>query len=175
MTIPPTLQFPSNFRSVREDNKVFPLFLFFSFLYLTPIHPSFKAFPVFNARIKITTFCLFVCYWANIEGSKRKCGGKHLKESLVLSFFSPFFSLNLYLKAILSSSCQIPASWKKKQKSHGIHQLQERGKGQNQEPGKSNGFLTAIAAVVRGEGATRNIVLFTIELSLWQQQKKMVK
>lgn len=55
-----SFQFPSDSRSVREDNEVFSLFLFFSCLSLTLVYTCFRAFPVFNAQIRITTFCLFL-------------------------------------------------------------------------------------------------------------------
>lgn len=45
-----------------------------------------------------------------------------------------------------------------------MHQLQEGWK--KAEQVKSDGFLTAMAAVVGGKGTRRNVVLYTTQLSL---------
>lgn len=37
---------------------------------------------------------------------------------------------------------------------------------------ESDGILTAIAAVVRGERTRRNTILYSMQLGLWEQQKK---
>lgn len=46
------------------------------------------------------------------------------------------------------------------------------GKRERAEPVKSDGFLTDIAAVVRGEGIARNVVLYTMQLRLCATAKK---